>query len=127
MAHFAELNEDSEVINVVVIDDQVLISPDATEKGATEEEQRGIDYLEKIFNHNRWVQTSYNDNMRNKFAQIGGTYDKEHDAFYEMQPWPSWAINHESGEWEAPVPVPSSVGIWTWNEDEKVWVKERMI
>ena len=67
MAHFAKINAFNIVTEVVVVSD--------------EQEHRGNEFLNEIGLHGRWIQTSYNDNIRGKFAAIGDTYDEANDIF----------------------------------------------
>ena len=68
MAHFAEIDKHNTVLRVLVIPNEV--------------EERGQDYLAKDLNlGGTWIQTSYNSNVRGKYAAIGDTYDKEADVF----------------------------------------------
>jgi hypothetical protein len=78
-----------------------------------------------------FVQTSYNTSggvhrlggtpLRKNFAGIGYVYDKERDAFYEPQPYPSWTLNEDTCQWVAPVELPTSGGPFQWNEDTQSW------
>jgi hypothetical protein len=113
MAHFAELNESNEVVNVIVVSNDVITID------SKESEQAGIDFLTEIYGHNRWVQTSYNKNIRKNFAGIGYFYDGI--AFYMPQPYPSWILNKETYGWEAPVPRPTESAFWIWNEEKQEW------
>jgi hypothetical protein len=75
MAHFAELNADNVVTNVVVVhNDELLIN-------GAESEAKGIDFLESLYGHRRWKQTSYNGTIRRTYAGIGYRYDAQTDAF----------------------------------------------
>lgn len=76
MAHFAELDENNTVINVIVVSNDDCLDADGNES-----ELIGIDFLENLFGHRRWVQTSYNGNIRGKYAGIGDTYDKKKNKF----------------------------------------------
>jgi len=68
MAHFAEIDSNNTVLRVLVIPNEV--------------EERGQDYLAKDLNlGGTWIQTSYNANIRGKYAAIGDIYDKEADVF----------------------------------------------
>ncbi len=71
MAHFAKI-EDGIVTNVVVVDNQY--------------EADGESYLNSLGLEGTWVQTSYNNNFRGKFAGIGYTYDAEADIFVAPEP-----------------------------------------
>ena len=43
----------------------------------------GVAFCQSIFGVNtNWVQTSYNGNMRGKYAGIGDIYDETNDEFY---------------------------------------------
>jgi hypothetical protein len=118
MAHFAEINENNIVKQVIVINNQVLLEADNTES-----EIKGIDFCESLYGHRNWVQTSYNANFRYNYAGIGYTWDSENNAFYAPQPYPSWSLN-EDYKWEAPIPYPedgSPEKIYQWNEENQEW------
>lgn len=69
MAHFAEIDPNGGTVL------QVLVVPD-------EQEHRGQDFLANDLGLGGvWVQTSYNANIRFKYAGIGDTYDATRDAF----------------------------------------------
>ena len=76
MAHFAELDTKNIVVNVIVVANEHCVDADGKESEAV-----GIDFLEGLFGHRRWVQTSYNTNIRGKYAGIGDKYDKKNDVF----------------------------------------------
>jgi hypothetical protein len=68
MAHFAELNENNVVKQVIVVNNNELLVD------GNESETKGIEFCQSLFSGN-WVQTSYNGTMRGKFASIGDTWD----------------------------------------------------
>lgn len=70
MAHFAKLNSENIVEQVVVVHNND--APD---------EATGIAFLNNLFGDATWVQTSYNGNIRKNYASVGGTYDPQRDAF----------------------------------------------
>lgn len=73
MAHFAEIDSDNKVLRVLVVDN--------------EQEHRGQEFLaEELGLGGTWIQTSYNNNFRGKFAGIGYTYDSTNDMFIEPVP-----------------------------------------
>jgi len=115
MAHFAELNENNIVKQVIVINNAVLLDADNNES-----EFKGIDFCEGLFGHRNWVQTSYNGNIRYNFAGQGYTYDEVNDAFYAPQPFASWSLN-ENFIWEAPIPMPEDDNIYAWDEENQEW------
>jgi hypothetical protein len=74
MAHFAQLNDENIVTQVIVISNDILGNP--------ESESAGILFCKSLFGQDtNWVQTSYNANFRGKYAGIGDTYNTELDVF----------------------------------------------
>jgi hypothetical protein len=61
--------------------------------------------------------------LRKNYAIIGGLYDKERDAFYEVQPYPSWILDDETCKWQAPIPYPDAPNskIYFWDEANLEW------
>jgi len=117
MAHFAEINENNIVTQVIVIHNNELLHNDQ------ELESKGIDFCESLFGHRNWVQTSYNGNIRYNYAGEGYTYDEVNDAFYAPQPFASWSLNKDY-IWESPVPYPEDASadkIYAWDEENQEW------
>lgn len=115
MAHFAKINSDNIVEQVIVIEQEVL---NTGHWGDPKD----------------WVQTSYNTHggvhtlggtpLRKNFAGIGYTYDKVRDAFIPPKPFNSWVLNEDTCLWDAPTPMPVEEGkIFVWNEDTTSWVE----
>jgi len=115
MAHFAELDENNVVLQVIVVHNNEL-------KGANgvEYENKGIEFCNSLFGHTNWVQTSYNHNMRKQFAGVGYTYDDVNDIFVSPQPFPSWSLD-DNFDWQAPTPMPEDDNLYTWNEETQTW------
>lgn len=111
MAHFAQLDENDIVL-------QVLVVPN-------DQEHRGQEFLaDDLGLGGTWVQTSYNGNMRKNYAGIGMKFDRVRDAFIPQQPYPSWILNEETCLWDAPTPMPVEEGKrFTWDEDTASWVE----
>ena len=94
MAHYAELDTNNIVQRVLVV------SNDVTHVDGVEDEALGATFLATLLpDSGRWVQTSYNGNIRVRYAGIGYTYDRERDEFVP----PGWVLI--DGVWTAP-PVP---------------------
>lgn len=116
MAHFAQLDENNIVVHVSVLADE-----NCQDEFGFEQESIGISFLKQVHGENtNWKQTSYNSNIRKKFAGIGDTYDSERDAFISPKPYASWSLNEETCDWEAPSPRPE--GNYLWNEESQTWV-----
>jgi len=121
MAHFAKLNENNVVTQVVVIDNK-----DTADVNGVEKEHIGAAFCEKLFG-GAWKQTSYNGTIRKNYAGIGYTYNAEIDAFVPPQPYASWTLNNDTAQWEAPVPMPEDAGtgeppkMYSWDEATTSW------
>ena len=112
MANFAEIDKNQKVIRVIVAEQDFIDS--------------GV-----VGNPANWIQTSYNTRqgvhktggkaLRKNFAGVGFTYDKTKDAFIPPQPFKSWKLNDEKGDWEPPKPQPKE-GFSHWDEDKVDWV-----
>lgn len=115
MAHFAKINLD----NIV---EQVVVVPD-------EQESRGNEYLNEIGLTGTWIQTSYNHNFRKMFASIGGLYLASKDIFVNPQPYPSWTLDEDLEDWVAPVAMPTAEeGVfYTWNEEDQIWNSNQVV
>ena len=115
MAHFAELDENNIVTNVVVVHTNELL------ENGVESETKGIDFLESLYGHRNWRQTSYNRKFRKQYAGLGFVYDLVRDAFITPQPFPSWVLDETTCDWMAPVPYPDDGGRYFWDEKTQVW------
>jgi hypothetical protein len=119
MAHFAQLDDNNVVINIIVVHNNELLDQDGNEV-----EQKGIDFCRSLFGQDtKWVQTSYNGNFRKNYASGGGTYDPELDAFIKPKPWDSWVLDRETCAWTAPIAMPVDDKVYTWNESTLSWIE----
>jgi hypothetical protein len=110
MAHYAYLDENNIVVTVIVGKDETeLIDGLDTETYYAQ----GTDYTVK--------RTSYNSNIRKNYAGIGFSYDTQLDAFIPPKPFPSWQLNEETCQWQAPTPYPTDGFTYLWNEQELSW------
>jgi hypothetical protein len=125
MAHFAKLDENNVVTDVIVVSNDVATTEDA-----------GISFLRNLYKEptSNWKQTSYNSTIRKNFAGVDFTYDPVRDAFIPPKPYDSWILNETTCRWEAPVICPNTyinniVNIhneqipdtYLWNEETKTW------
>ena len=117
MAHFAQLNDENLVTQVIVVANQ-----DTADQDGVENEAIGIEFCTNLLG-GRWVQTSYNANIRKNYAGIGYKYDATLDAFIPPQPFESWTLNEETAQWEAPTPYPDDGKRYSWDEETTSWVE----
>lgn len=112
MAHYAFLDDNNIVTEVIT--------------GRNEDEVvDGISDWEAYYGNLRGQvckRTSYNANIRKNYAGIGFTYDEDRDAFIPPQPYPSWLLDEDTCQWDAPVPYPADdTVIYEWNEELGDW------
>ena len=76
MAHFARIDSDNIVEEVIVVSDADCPDP------APDNEAQGQQFIADVLGlSGTWLQTSYNDNFRGTYAGIGYTYDPTIDEF----------------------------------------------
>jgi hypothetical protein len=127
MAHFAQLDENNVVLQVIVVDNK-----DTADANGVEKEHIGAAFCEKLLG-GTWKQTSYNSNFRKNYAGIGYTYNADIDAFVPPKPYNSWVLNNTTAHWEAPVAMPEDAGTgeppkrYTWNEETTNWVESETV
>ena len=124
MAHFAQIGYENKVLRVSVVRNE-----DILDGNGNESEEVGIQFLKSVHGHlTNWLQTSYNNNFRFRYAGIGMIYDNQHDVFLLPQQYPSWTLNTETYLWEPPVPEPELTkeqrdggSYYEWNEETQEW------
>ena len=115
MAHYAELDENNIVLQVIVVRNQ-----DCLDENGQESEQKGIDFCSNLLG-GTWKQTSYNGNIRKNYAGIGYTYDEALDAFVAPKPYNSWLLDQDKAQWKAPVDMPTDDKMYSWDESTTSW------
>jgi hypothetical protein len=114
MSHFAQIDENNIVTNVIVAEQDFIDS------GA-------------VGDPSKWIQTSYNTlagehrlggtPLRKNYAGIGYTYHADIDAFVPPKSYASWVLNAEKGQYEPPTPMPTDGKTYSWDEDTTSWVE----
>ena len=117
MAHFAQLDDNNIVTQVIVVSNNELL-----DENGQESEAKGIAFCQSLFGGN-WKQTSYNGNFRKHYAGIGYIYDSERDAFISPKPFASWILNEDTCYWEPPVSMPTDGKSYQWDENTVSWVE----
>ena len=109
MAHFAQIDENNLVTNVIVV------ANSDTGGGDLDREATGIAFCKNLAGDDtNWKQTSYNHNFRGNYAGIGCTYMENvqtlgvasTDIFIDQQPYASWTVGIQTAEWYAPLGKP---------------------
>ena len=119
MAHFAQLDENNIVTQVIVVSNE-----DIKDSEGNESELTGIAFCKSLLGANTiWKQTSYNANIRKNYAGIGFTYDATRDAFIAPKPFNSWLLNETTCIWESPVSYPNDGNPYRWDEETTSWIE----
>jgi hypothetical protein len=121
MAHFAQLDENNKVLQVIVVANEELI------ENGVESEHKGIGFCKTLFGADtNWVQTSYNATIRKNYAGIDFIYDPIADHFFAPQPFLSWILDADA-KWQAPTPCPVKEGkLFIWDEPTLAWVESEL-
>jgi hypothetical protein len=115
MAHFAHLDENGIVLQVIVVNNSELLV------NGVESEAKGVEFLASLFGHSNWKQTSFNATIRKNAAGIGYTYDADRDAFIPPKPYPSWLLDEQTCQWKPPTDFPNDGKIYQWDESTTSW------
>ena len=131
MATFAKIGLNNKVIEVLSVHNNELLDSNGVEK-----ENIGIDFLTKLTGWDIWKQTSYNTHggvhslegtpFRKNHASFGSTYDAVRDAFISPQPYPSWTLDEDTCQYEAPVAFPfgeAGSSFFEWDEETTNWIE----
>ena len=106
MAHFAQLDSDNVVTQVIVVSND-----DTSDSNGVEVESIGVAFCQKLLGAStNWKQTSYNSNMRGNYAGIGYTFMSgvatlgvgSTDVFVPQKPYASWTLSTTAAVWEPP-------------------------
>ena len=127
MAHFAQLDENNVVTQVIVVGNS-----DTADVNGVESENIGVAFCQSLLGaETNWKQTSYNGNMGGNYAGIGMKYMSgvatlgvgSTDVFVPQQPHASWTISTTEARWEAPLTEPTLTdeqraagSYYTWDE-----------
>jgi hypothetical protein len=115
MSHFAQIDQNNIVTQVLVIEQDVI--------------DTGL-----FGDPSSFVQTSYNTRggqhllggtpLRKNYAGIGYTYDPTRDAFIPPQLYASWVLDEDTCWWNAPVERPTDPDKrYEWDEATISWIE----
>jgi hypothetical protein len=126
MAHYAFLDENYMVTEVIVGKDEINFDWEqyyAMKRGQlckrTSYNTRGGIYYNPITN---LPDDDQSKSFRKNYAGIGFRYDVQLDAFVPIKPYPSWILNEQTCLWNAPIPYPDDGQLYDWDETTKSWV-----
>lgn len=120
MAHYAFLDQN----NIVT---EVITGKDEGEEGRDWEqwygEFRGQTCKRTSYNTIAGVHTNGGIPFRKNYAGIGYTYDAARDAFIPVKPYPSWVLDENTCQWQAPITMPQDGKMYAWNEESISWIE----
>ena len=144
MAHFALLDENNMVIDVIVVGNENILDKDGNESEAI-----GKAWCEKFWHRKTgdvgfdWKQTSYNTRggkhynidgslsddqskaLRWRYAGIDCKYDPVRDVFLPPYRFKGWVLNNTTLDYEPPTPDPTNgTEAYYWSNEKEDWVKE---
>ena len=116
MAHFAQLDENNVVTEVLVVDNSSIDNlpfPDS--------EAVGIAYLNSFLPPATYAQTSYNGTFRVRYAGIGDVFYPDctatpYGGFGNQKPYSDFVWDDAQCLWIAPLPYPTDGGIYQWDD-----------
>ena len=125
MAHFAELDQNNKVLQVVVVSNEDVDANGGDESAEAETFVATI--VPFLPFGGAWKQTSYSGSFRKQYAGVGYFYNPSLDMFVVAQPYSSWSLD-SNGDWLAPVTYPSVTEIsgltvfTSWDEPNLQWL-----
>jgi hypothetical protein len=114
MAHFAQIDANNIVTQVLVIEQDVVNTGLFGEPSS---------FIQTSYNTHGGVHTLGGTPLRKNYAGIGYTYDSGRDAFIPPKPYNSWVLNETTCLWDAPVAMPTDEKMYSWDENTINWVE----
>lgn len=123
MAHYALIDSNNLVVNVITGRDEGDEVDGITDWEAHYSEFHSLTCKRTSYNTYGNTHELGGTPFRKNYAGIGFTYDESRDAFIPPQPYPSWVLNEDTCQWNAPVPYPDDGRVYIWDEDTTSWVQ----
>lgn len=115
MSHFAQIDGNNIVTQVLVIEQDVVNTGLFGEPSS---------FVQTSYNTHGGVHALGGTPLRKNYAGIGYTYDVGRDAFIPPKPYNSWVLNETTCLWNAPVAMPTDADKrYTWDETTTNWVE----
>jgi hypothetical protein len=134
MAHYAFLDENNIVVEVITGIDESDTSTLPSEFSSWEEfyaDFRGLTCKRTSYNTKSNVHEDGGTAFRGNFAGKGYTYDATNDIFLPPKNYDSWVLDTANANWKAPVDEPSDTNYdadtslpiknYEWNEETEAW------
>ena len=120
MAHYAFIDANNIVVNVIVGKDE--------NEGNIDWEQHygevtGLRCLRTSYNTFEGTHLNGKEPFRKNYACIGYSYDEERDAFIPPKVYASWLFDENKCSWVAPIPYPNDGLLYRWDEEQINWAQ----
>lgn len=124
MAHYAFLDEDNIVVQVIVgKNEDELLDGQSVDWENFYSQEMGLTCKRTSFNTYRNQHSNGGTPFRGNYASVGLIYDSTKDIFIDPKPFESWVFNEETCSWDAPVEFPFDSGVpHDWDEETLSWV-----
>jgi hypothetical protein len=114
MSHFAQIDGNNIVTQVLVIEQDVVDTGLFGEPSS---------FIQTSYNTQGGVHKLGGTPLRKNYAGIGYTYDRNRDAFIPPKPYNSWVLNESTCLYDAPTPMPTDDKRYSWDENTTSWVE----
>lgn len=121
MAHYALLDKNNTVIQVIVGTDETHDDTDWEQFYAM---QTGYYCKRTSYNTAGGVHLQGGTPFRKNFAAPGYRYDKKIDAFIPPTPYENWILDLASCTWTPPVPYPTDGVMYYWDQSNNRWIQQ---
>lgn len=118
MAHYAFLDENNIVVEVIVGRDETDTTLDWEQHYS---EVKGLVCKRTSYNTSGNIHLLGGPPFRKNYASIGFYYDQEKDAFIPPKPFNSWILNNQTCLWEPPINKPDDGNDYEWDEQNVNW------
>jgi len=122
MAHFAKIDSNNTVVEVLVIEQAEINTGNwgdpASFVQTSYNTRQGLYYTPGTYPP--VLDSDQSKALHKNFAGIGSKWDGI--GFYMPQPYPSWTLNNFSYTWQAPKQYPQDKKLYIWDEPTLSWV-----
>ena len=124
MAHYAFLDDNNIVTEVITGKDENDLDPGVTDWEEWYGNFRGQRCLRTSYNTKGNVHLLGGTPFRYNYAEVGGVYREDKDGFVPLKPkdYPSFVLDESNLTWKPPIPYPSDGVDYAWLEMEQRWI-----
>jgi len=72
--------------------------------------------------YSEWKPCARDGSISKNMPGLGYSYREDIDAFVPPKPYPSWVLDEDIAQWQAPTPKPTDGNPYQWDEATTSWV-----